>query len=213
VTVATGTTVEEWHTSGERVVGVTLSDGRREAIDVVLLGVGIEPNLELATALGLPLDGGGVRVDEGLRAADRVYCAGDIAFHRHPVLGRAVRVEHWLVARGHGSGIARSVGHEHTHYSTLPYFWSDQYDVKLEYRGNASGNDRLVWRGDREALRFSVFYLRDGLIDAVLSVNDSKTNAMGGRLITGRRRVDSAALSDPAVGLEQLTSVHASVAD
>jgi 3-phenylpropionate/trans-cinnamate dioxygenase ferredoxin reductase subunit len=206
VAVRTGTTVEEWHSSGERVVGVTLSDGNREEVDIVLLGVGIDPNLQVPMALGLPTEGGGVVVDEGLRAAEGVYCAGDIAFHRHPVLGRAIRVEHWEVARGHGVGVAGSVTGGDTRYSTLPYFWSDQYDVSLEYRGNASGMDELVWRGDREALSFSVFYLRDGLVDAVLSVNDASTNEAGGALIQSRRRVDAATLADPAVDLAQLSA-------
>jgi NADPH-dependent 2,4-dienoyl-CoA reductase/sulfur reductase-like enzyme len=206
VDVRTGTTVVEWHTGGERVIGVTLSDGRREAIDMVLLGVGIEPNLEVATALGLPIAGGGVRVDEGLRAAEGVYCAGDIAFHQHPVLGRAVRVEHWQVARGHGREIGNSIARGHAPHSTLPYFWSDQYDVRLEYRGNASGLDQLVWRGDREALRFSVLYLREDVVEAVLSVNDPKTNSAAGELIKTRQRVDVAAISDPAIDLRQLAA-------
>src|SRR2546428_2232360 len=192
VAVRTGTTVKEWHSSGERVVGVTLSDGSREEIDMVLLGVGIDPNLEIPIALGLPTEAGGVVVDEGLRAAENVYCAGDIAFHRHPILGRAIRVEHWEVAKGQGGGVAGSVAREHAPYSTLPYFWSDQYDVSLEYRGNASGMDELVWRGDRDALRFSVFYLRDGLVDAVLSVNDASANEAGGAVIQSRRRFDTA---------------------
>ncbi len=209
VAVRTGTTVTEWHRSGERVAGVSLSDGSREEVDLVLLGVGIDPNLQIPIVLGLPTEAGGVVVDEGLRAAEGVYCAGDIALHRHPILGRAMRVEHWEVAKGHGGGVAGSVAREHAPYSTLPYFWSDQYEVSLEYRGNASGMDELVWRGERDALRFSVFYLRDGLIDAVLSVNDASTNKAGGALIQSRRRVDAAALADPAVDLVQLASVPA----
>jgi 3-phenylpropionate/trans-cinnamate dioxygenase ferredoxin reductase subunit len=209
VAVRTGTTVQDWHGSGDRVVGVTLSDGSREEVDLVLLGVGIDANLQIPIALGLPTDAGGVVVDDGLRAAEGVYCAGDIALHRHPILGRAIRVEHWEVAKGQGSGVARSVAGEHTPYDTLPYFWSDQYDVSLEYRGNASGMDELVWRGDRDALRFSVFYLRDGLIDAVLSVNDASTNEAGGALIQSRLRIDAAALADPAVDLAPLASAPA----
>jgi 3-phenylpropionate/trans-cinnamate dioxygenase ferredoxin reductase subunit len=176
---------------------------------MVLLGVGIDPNLEVPIALGLPTESGGVVLDEGLRAAEGVYCAGDIAFHRHPILGRAIRVEHWEVAKGHGGGVAASVARQHRPYSTLPYFWSDQYDVSLEYRGNASGMDEFVWRGDRDALSFSVFYLRDGLVEAVLSVNDASTNEAGGALVESRRPVQAAALADPAVDLAQLASVPA----
>lgn len=209
VVVKTGTTVKEWHSSGERVMGVTLSDGSRAEVDMVLLGVGIDANLEIPLALGLPTEAGGVLVDEGLKAADGVFCAGDIALHRHPVLGRAIRVEHWEVAKGQGRGIARFIAREPAPYSTLPYFWSDQYDVSLEYRGSASGQDQLVWRGDRDALSFSVFYLRDGLVDAVLSMNDASANEAGGALIQSRRRVDAAALADPAVDLAQLASLPA----
>jgi 3-phenylpropionate/trans-cinnamate dioxygenase ferredoxin reductase subunit len=204
VDVRTGTTVKQWHADGKRVVGATLSDGHREEVDLVIQAVGIEPNLEVPKALGLSLEGGGVAVDEALRAADGVYCGGDVAYHRHPLLGRAIRVEHWEVAKNQGRGIAACIAGQDTPYTKLPYFWSDQYDVNLEYRGHASGDDRAVWRGDRAGLSFSVFYLRDGLIDAVLSMNDSKTNEVGGRLIETRRPVSEAALADTGTDLGEL---------
>jgi 3-phenylpropionate/trans-cinnamate dioxygenase ferredoxin reductase component len=162
----------------------------------VLVAAGIEPNVELPRALGLPLDGGGVQVDSSLRAAENVYAGGDIAYHQHPVPGRAIRVEHWEVAKGHGRGIAASIAGGATPYTRLPYFWSDQYDVNLEYRGLASGEDTAVWRGDREALKFSVFYVRDGVVEGVLSMNDSKTNELGGKLIESRRKLEPAALRE-----------------
>ena len=204
VDVRTETKVKQWHTEGRRVVGVTLSDGRREEADLVLEAVGIDPNLELPKALGLQIEGGGVRVDEALRAAEGVYCGGDIALHPHPVLGRAIRVEHWEVAKNQGRGIAANIAGVDTPYTKLPYFWSDQYDVKLEYRGHASGEDRTVWRGDRDGLSFSVFYLRNGLIDAVLSMNDSKTNELGGKLIEARRPVSESALASTNFDLSEI---------
>jgi 3-phenylpropionate/trans-cinnamate dioxygenase ferredoxin reductase subunit len=206
VAVRSDTTVTEWHLAGDRVAAVTLSDGSREEADLVVLGAGIEPNLEVAAALGLPTEGGGVVVDEGLRATEGVYVAGDIAYHRHPVLGRQIRVEHWEVAKGHGAGVARAVARGHGPYETLPYFWSDQYDVSLEYRGQASGEHELVWRGDREALKFSVFYLREGLVDAVLSMNDGTTNEAAEALIQKRVRVAAAALADPGSDLAALAA-------
>ena len=190
VDLRTDTKVDTWHTSGELVSGVTLSDGRREEVDLVLIAVGIEPNVELPKALGLDVEQGGVRVDEGLRAADGVYVGGDVALHQHPVLDRAIRVEHWEVAKNHGRGIAASIATGDAPYTKLPYFWSDQYDVNLEYRGQASGQDTAVWRGDRDGLRFSVFYVRDGRVQGVLSMNDSETNELGGKLIESRSRVD-----------------------
>jgi len=209
VDVRTGTKVDKWHTDGSRVVGVTLSDGRREAVDLVLEAVGIEPNLDLPKALGLQIEGGGVQVDNALRAADGVYCGGDVAMHPHPVLGRTIRVEHWEVAKNHGRGIAANIAGADTPYTKLPYFWSDQYNVNLEYRGHASGEDRAVWRGDREGLSFSVFYLRDGLIDAVLSMNDSKTNELGGKLIESRQPVSESALGNLALDLTELVPTAA----
>jgi 3-phenylpropionate/trans-cinnamate dioxygenase ferredoxin reductase component len=210
VDVRTGTTVKQWHSDGNRVVGVSLSDGRREETDLVLEAVGIECNLDLPKALGLTIEGGGVRVDEALRAAEGVYCGGDIALHQHPILGRAIRVEHWEVAKNQGRGIAEDIAGGDRPYTKLPYFWSDQYDVNLEYRGQASGDDHTVWRGDRDGLSFSVFYLRDGLIDAVLSMNDSKTNELGGKLIEGRRPISEASLADMSLDLAQLVPAAAS---
>jgi 3-phenylpropionate/trans-cinnamate dioxygenase ferredoxin reductase component len=210
VDVRTDTKVIEWHTEGKRVVGVTLSGGLREDVDLVLEAVGIDPNLEVPKALGLPIEGGGVRVDESLRAAEGVYCGGDIALHQHPVLGRAMRVEHWEVAKNHGRGIAANIVGGDAPYTKLPYFWSDQYDVNLEYRGHASGEDRTVWRGDRDGLSFSVFYLRNGLVDAVLSMNDSKTNDLGGKLIEARRPVSESALASMDVDLSELLPAVAS---
>jgi 3-phenylpropionate/trans-cinnamate dioxygenase ferredoxin reductase subunit len=204
VDVRTGTKVEKWHEKGKLVDGVTLSDGRREEIDLVLLAVGIDPNLEIPKALGLPMEGGGVSVDEGLRAADGVYCGGDIAFHPHPVLGRGIRVEHWEVAKNQGRAIGTAIVSGDAPYTKLPYFWSDQYDVSLEYRGQASGDSHAVWRGDRKGLVFSVFYFNGGLVDAVLSVNDKKTNELGGKLIESRKAVDQAALADIGVDLADL---------
>ena len=205
VDVRTGTTVKEWHVDRNRVTGVTLSDGKREEVDMVLLAVGIDPNLELPKALNLPIEGPGVPADEALKAADGVYVAGDIALHHHPLLGRAIRVEHWEVAKGQGRGIATSIAAgSSTAYAKIPYFWSDQYDVSLEYRGNASGEDHAVWRGDRDGLHFSVFYLRDGLVDAVLSMNDKDGGEAGAKLIESRQKVDAKALSDSKVDLAEL---------
>jgi 3-phenylpropionate/trans-cinnamate dioxygenase ferredoxin reductase subunit len=210
VDLRTGTTVKKWHTEGGKVVGVTLSDGSREEADLVLEAVGIAPNLDLPKALGLAIEGGGVRVDESLRAAAGVYCGGDVAFHRHPVLGRAIRVEHWEVAKNQGRGIAACINSGDVPYTKLPYFWSDQYDVNLEYRGHASGDDRAIWRGDRDGLKFSVFYLRDSLIEAVLSMNDSKTNELGGKLIESRQPVSESALANLGVDLSDLVPTPAS---
>ena len=204
VDLRTGTEVKQWQLDGGRVSGVMLSDGRHESFDLVLLAVGIEPNLDLPRALKLPIEGGGVRADESLRAAEGVYVAGDIALHHHPLLGRSIRVEHWEVAKGQGRGLAVSIAAGDTPYAKVPYFWSDQYDVSLEYRGNASGDDQAVWRGDPERRTFSVFYLRDGRVCAVLSMNDKEAGEAGQKLIESRSRVDERALADASKDLREL---------
>jgi NADPH-dependent 2,4-dienoyl-CoA reductase/sulfur reductase-like enzyme len=154
--------------------------------------------------MGLDVSHHGVHVDESLRAVDGLYVAGDIAIHQHPVLGRAIRVEHWEVAKGQGRGIAASIADGDTPYRKIPYFWSDQYDVNLEYRGNASGEDHAVWRGDVDARKFSVFYLRDGRVDAVLSMNDAPGGEAGAKLIESRTQVDPRALADQSVEISAL---------
>src|SRR5256886_3333746 len=183
VDVRTGTTVDRWITSGNRVTGVSLSDGSRKDVDLVLVAVGIEPNLELPKALGLPIEGGGVRVDEGLRAADDVYVGGDIALHEHPVLHRAIRVEHWEVAKGHGRGIGAAIAGGHVPYTKLPYFWSDQYDVNLEYRGHASGDDTAVWRGHSERGSFFPFFPLQRRGQGGASVEDSRSQWVWGEML------------------------------
>src|SRR3989441_3125581 len=121
VDMRTGTTVKEWHSYGGRVVGVTLSDGTREEVDVVLIAIGIDPNLDVPRMLGLPIEGTGVRVDSGLRAAEGVYCGGDIALHPHPVLEQSIRVEHWEGGQHHGRGIATPIASGGAPVARLPY--------------------------------------------------------------------------------------------
>ena len=126
-----------------------------------------------------------------------------VALHDHPLHG-PIRVEHWEVAKGHGRGIATSIADQHTPYTKVPYFWSDQYDVSLEYRGHASGQDRAIWRGDRERRAFSVFYLRGGRVHAVLSMNDKEGGDAGAKLIEARSEVDERALGDASVDIKEL---------
>ena len=198
------TSVAEWIADGDRVQAVRLSDGTREEVDLVLVAVGIEPELALARDLDLPLQAGGVAVDEALRAGVGVYCAGDIAAHLHPVYGRHLRVEHWQVARKQGQAIGEAIAGEPAPYPELPWFWSDQYDVNLQYLGHAAGFDQAVWRGDRDGGRFSVFYLKEGRVEAVLALNDARTIRFSRELIGGRVSVSPEALADEASDLRAL---------
>jgi 3-phenylpropionate/trans-cinnamate dioxygenase ferredoxin reductase subunit len=204
VDLRTSTSVTEWIAEGDRVRGVALSDGSREEVDLVLVAVGIEPDLALARDLDLPLGSGGVLADEGLLAAPGVYCAGDVAAHLHPVFGRHVRVEHWQVARKQGQAIGEAIARGPRPYEELPWFWSDQYDVNLQYVGHAAGFDEAVWRGDPESGRYAVFYLKDGLIDAVLAVNEGRTIRFSRELVGRRVRVSPEALAAETTDLREL---------
>jgi 3-phenylpropionate/trans-cinnamate dioxygenase ferredoxin reductase component len=205
VDLRTSTSVTGWVTREDRVEAVELSDGAREEVDLVLVAVGIEPELSIARELGLPLGMGGVLVDEALRAEPAVYCGGDIAAHLHPVFGRHLRVEHWQVARKHGQAIGEAIASGARPYEELPWFWSDQYDVNLQYLGHAAEFDQAVWRGDRRTGRFSVFYLKDGLIEAVLAVNDGRTIRFSRELIRRRAPVPAGELASESSDLRAMS--------
>jgi 3-phenylpropionate/trans-cinnamate dioxygenase ferredoxin reductase component len=203
VDLRTGTSVVEWVADGDRVAAARLSDGTREEVDLVLVAVGIQPELGIVRDLDLPQGMGGVLVDETLRATPDVYCAGDIAAHLHPVFGRHLRVEHWQVARKQGQAIGSAIAGEPRPYEELPWFWSDQYDVNLQYLGHAAAFDRAVWRGDRDGGRFSVFYLAGRRLEAVLAVNDARTIRFGRELV-GRQVPEPDALADESADLKEL---------
>jgi 3-phenylpropionate/trans-cinnamate dioxygenase ferredoxin reductase subunit len=205
VDLRVSTSVEEWIAEGNRVREVQLSDGAREEVDLVLVAAGIAPDLDLARELELPMAAGGVQVDATLQAEPGVYAAGDIASHLHPVFGRHLRVEHWQVARKQGQAAGEAIASgAPAPYEEIPWFWSDQYDVNLQYLGNAAGFDQTVWRGDPDGERFSVFYLKEGRIEAVLALNDAKTIRGGRELIRRRIAVPAEALADEASDLRAL---------
>lgn len=206
VDLRTGTSVVRWHLEGDRVRAVELEGGGREEVDAVLVAVGIEPELSLARELELPLAAGGVQVDEMLRAEPNIYCAGDMAAQFHPLYKRPVRVEHWQVARRQGVAIGRAISGEAAPFEEVPWFWSDQYDVNLQYLGQAESFDQTVWRGDPSGTAFSVFYLRDGVVEAMLAVNQPRSIRFGRDLIRRRSAVDAERLADEGVDLKELAS-------
>lgn len=203
------TSVERWVTDDDRVVAVELSDRKREEVDAVVVAVGVSPNLDLAKALGLDVGPNGVAVGEDLRAAPGIFAVGDIAAHHHPVYQRGIRVEHWQVAQRQGTAAGRAIAGEPEPYNELPWFWSDQYDVNLQYVGNAKDVDQTIVRGDTDGEKFSTFYLRDGSIDAVLSVNDGRTGRFSRELISARTVVPEAVLADPDSDLRELAKPKA----
>jgi 3-phenylpropionate/trans-cinnamate dioxygenase ferredoxin reductase subunit len=194
-----GAGVVEFTGTDGRVSGVSLSDGSSVPADVVLVAVGARPRSELAHDAGLELaEDGGVLVDAGLRtsAAD-VYAVGDIAAHFHPRLGRRVRVEHWANAKDQGAHVAGNLLGGSDPYTASPYFFSDQYDLGMEYRGLADPfADELVVRGDLDTREFVAFWLRDGAVTAAMNVNMWDDGDALQSLVDSQARVEPAKLAD-----------------
>jgi 3-phenylpropionate/trans-cinnamate dioxygenase ferredoxin reductase subunit len=153
---------------------IALGDGSALDVDVLVVGVGVEPNTGLAEAAGLTVDNG-LRTDSRLRTADEhIYAIGDVANIDHPVLGHPLRVEHWDTAIQHGKTLAATLTGTATEASALPYFFTDQYDLGMEYVGNPGpeGYDRVVLTGDVPGRVFRAWWLRGDRVVAGMHVND-----------------------------------------
>jgi 3-phenylpropionate/trans-cinnamate dioxygenase ferredoxin reductase subunit len=203
VELVMGTGVEAFE-GGASVAAVRTGDGRRIECTAVVAGVGVVPRTGLAEAAGLAVDNG-VTVDERLQtSAPGIYAAGDVANHLHPVLGRRLRVEHWANAREQGPVAGRNMLGADTEYEQVPYFFSDQYDVGMEYAGYATEWDEVVYRGDRDAREFIAFWLKDGIVLAGMNVNVWDVNEQIQALVRAGRPIDRERLRDPGLPLDQL---------
>ncbi|MGZ4592066.1 MAG: NAD(P)/FAD-dependent oxidoreductase [Actinomycetes bacterium] len=188
------------------VTGVRLGDGTQLGADLVLVGVGITTNTRLAEDARLDV-GNGITVNEHLQTSDpAIYAAGDVANAYHPRLGRHLRVEHWANARRQGATAAKSMLGQAAVYDRLPYFFSDQYDLGMEYTGyvDPGGFDHVVFRGDVPGREFVAFWLADGRVLAGMNVNIWDVTGTIEGLITSRRQVDPGLLADPGVPLDKL---------
>jgi NADPH-dependent 2,4-dienoyl-CoA reductase/sulfur reductase-like enzyme len=201
-----GVQVDEIVTEGGRAVGVRLGTETLPA-DAVVIGVGVAPDVELAAQAGLAIDNG-VLVDAALRTSDPdVYAVGDIANHDHPVLGHRVRVEHWATALNQPATAAAALLGNDASYTELPYFFSDQYDLGMEYLGHAPRGSytQVVVRGDLAGREFVAFWLDDARrIKAAMNVNVWDVVDEIKPLIATGKAVDPDRLSDPAVPYAEL---------
>jgi 3-phenylpropionate/trans-cinnamate dioxygenase ferredoxin reductase subunit len=183
---------------------VRTSTGRRIACDVVVIGVGAAPRVELAEAAGLLVEDG-VAVDERLETSvPGVFAAGDVAAAWHPFYQARIRVEHWANALHQGETAARNMLGLATPYERLPYFFSDQYDLGMEYTGYAPRWDKVVFRGDPGTRQFIAFWLSDGRVVAGMNANVWDVTGPIGELIRRRMPIDASLLADPDVPLEDL---------
>jgi 3-phenylpropionate/trans-cinnamate dioxygenase ferredoxin reductase subunit len=203
VELLTGAGVKSF-AGASRVERVELDDGRGIDSDLVLVGVGVNPRTELAEAADLSIDNG-ILVDEHLQTslAD-IFAAGDVANVAHPFYGSRLRVEHWANALHQPAVAARSMLHKPAVWDRLPYFFSDQYDVGMEYTGLASGEDEVLVRGDRDARELIAFWLRDDRVMAAMNVNVWEVTEDIQALIRAGQPVDRARLADPDVPLADL---------
>ena len=196
IDLALGEGVESFEGDGA-VTGVRTTAGRLIACDLVVVGIGVTPRVELAREAGLAVDDG-ILVGEDLRtSAPDVFACGDVARAWHPFYRERLRVEHWANALTQGPAAARAMLGEPTSYDHLPFFFSDQYDVGMEYAGHAPRWDEVVLRGDPASAEFLAFWLRDGRVAAGMNVNVWDVNEQIQALIRSRRVVDVARLADP----------------
>lgn len=179
-------------------------DGFVVEADVVVVGIGVLPAIELARDSGIDLDNG-IVVDEFCETSvPNIYAAGDIANHPNEVAGERIRLEHWQNAQNQGIAAARSmVGHREP-YRDVPWFWSDQGETNIQVAGRPRATDDLVWRGDPESMEFSVFHLRHGVLVGVVGVNRRRDVRMAMSLIDKQVRPEQALLADPAVDLRKI---------
>jgi 3-phenylpropionate/trans-cinnamate dioxygenase ferredoxin reductase subunit len=196
-----GTGVEAIQGS-DRAERVRTGDGTELDADAVVVGVGVAPRTKLAEGV-LDVDNG-ILVDAALRASvEGVFAAGDVANQDHPLFGR-LRVEHWANALEQGPAAARAMLGQDVTYDRVPYFFSDQYDVGMEYAGHSRKGDEVVFRGDPSSREFIAFWLRDGRVTAGMNVNVWDVNEHLQALVRSGATVDRKRLQDPDVELDAL---------
>lgn len=189
-----------------RVRSVTTSEGEEIPADLVIIGVGIRPNTELATAAGLDVDNG-IVVDEGCRTSDPdIFAVGDCTAHPNAIYGRRLRLESVHNAVEQAKTAAANICGKDVTYNQVPWFWSDQYDLKLQIAGLSEGYDDVVIRGNPAERSFSCLYLRDRRLIAVDAINAPRDFVQSKQLIADRLEVELEKLADTAVPLKDLAT-------
>ncbi|MBO0692254.1 MAG: FAD-dependent oxidoreductase [Acidimicrobiaceae bacterium] len=191
-------------TGSGAVEEVLLTDGTAVPAQLVVIGIGVVPREELAEAAGLRV-ADGVAVDEHLQTSDpNIYAAGDVASAFHPRYGSPIRLEHWSAALNQGPAAARNMLGITTVYDRTPYFFSDQYDLGMEYRGWAPTFDEVVFRGDPSGGEFIAFWLDEGRVVAAMNANVWDAGDAIEALLAADRRLDPSRLTDPEADLNDL---------
>lgn len=204
VTIVTDTTVSAFN-GRDALTSVTCSDGREFAADLAIIGIGVIPDTALAEAAGLEVNDG-IVVDEFARTSDaHILAAGDCTHHYNPVYDRWLRLESVQNANEQARIAAKTVAGNPVAYTALPWFWSDQYDIKLQIAGLSAGYDEVVLRGDaRTGRSFSLFYLQSGRLIAADAINRPKDFMAAKRAVMAGCTPDPASLADESVDLKIL---------
>lgn len=189
----------------DRVTGVTLADGETIACDAAVAGIGIVPSVGPLIAAGAAGANGVDVTDICHTSLEKVYAIGDCAAHANPYAnGAVVRLESVQNANDMATTVAKAICGDQQPYDAMPWFWSNQYDLKLQTAGLSVGHDATVLRGEPEERSFSVIYLRDGIVIAVDAVNRTKDYVQGGKLVKARAQVAPELLMDTDVPLKEM---------
>ena len=187
-----------------KVESVLTSDGQILAADFVVVGVGILPNAELAESAGLEVNDGIVVNDQCQTSDPDIYAVGDCTSHPNAIYDRQLRLESVHNALEQAKTAASNICGVETHYSQVPWFWSDQYDLKLQIAGLSQGYDEAILRGDPDSASFSCLYLQDGVLIAVDAINAPKDFVQSKALIASHARIDPQQLADVDIALKDL---------
>ena len=206
VILRTSVVVERIVGSHGKVAGVALDSGEIIPADIVLIGVGAVPNVALADDAGIITENG-IVVDQAMQTSDPdIFAAGDVANAFHPLVNMRLRSEHWANALNEGPAAARGMLGQNESFEDIPYFYTDQFDLGMEYSGYGplTRGAKIVFRGDREKREFIAFWIRDDRVVAGMNVNVWDVNEQVQRIIRSNKVVDLARLTDASVPLEDI---------
>ena len=203
VVLRMGTGVEAFRGHG-RAEEVVLSDGSSVQADLFVVGVGVLPNIELARRAGVEVDNGIVTDEHLATSVPGIFAAGDVANVWHPHVGARLRLEHWATALNQGPVAARNMCGNAVAYDQIPYFFSDQYDLGMEFTGSLVRFDQIVYRGDPSSRALIVFWLDEGRVVAGMNVNVWDVADEIAELVRAKRPIDLQRLADPETPLNTL---------
>ena len=190
-------------------LAVRTADGGAIATDIVLAGIGAQPNVELAQAAGLTVEDGVVTDEFGRTSDSHIFAAGDVTRHFNPLLGRRIRLEAWQNAQNQAMAVAKVMAGGNQPHAEVPWFWTDQYDVNLQIAGVPERWNGLIWRGGPDDKAFTLFATYGGRPVAAITMNNGRDMRAARELIARRRPVDPVRLADAKVKLQDLAKESA----